>query len=46
MTKERTIWDSRKALWNGIGTEIKKALSTEEALEMAGLDWNVIQKDL
>ena len=46
MTKERTIWDSRKALWNGIGTEIKKALSAEEALEMAELDWNVIQKDL
>lgn len=46
MTKEKTIWDSRKALWNGIGTEIKKALSAEEALEMAELDWNVIQKDL
>ena len=46
MTKERTIWDSRKALWNGIGTEFDTNHSAEEALQMAGLDWNVVQKDL
>lgn len=46
MTKDSTFWDSRKALWKGIGTEIEDAFSAEEALQMAGLDWNVVQKDL
>ena len=46
MTKEKTFWDSRKALWKGIGTEFDTNYSAEEALRMAGLDWNVVQKDL
>ena len=46
MMKEKIFWDSRKALWKGIGTEFDTAYSAEEALQMAGLDWNVVQKDL
>ena len=46
MVKENTFWDSRKALWKGIGTEVAGAYSAEQALQMAGLDWNVVQKDL
>lgn len=46
MTNNKTFWDARKALWKGIGTEIENAFSAEDALQMAGLDWNVVQKDL
>lgn len=46
MTREKTFWDSRKALWKGIGTEFDTNYSAEEALELAGLNWNVVQKDL
>lgn len=46
MKGKNVFWDSRKALWKGIGTEISNVVSSEEALQMAGLDWNVVQKNL
>ena len=36
----------RKAPWHGLGTRVEEAPSSEEALALAGLDWNVIQKPI
>ena len=36
----------RKTPWHGLGTNVEEALSSEEALVAAGLDWNVVQKKL
>lgn len=33
--------DSRKVPWHGLGTPVMKALNSEEALDMAGLNWEV-----
>ena len=33
----------RQAPWHGLGVRVKEALSSKEALEKAGLDWNVQQ---
>ena len=32
--------------WHGLGTPVKNALTANEALVTAGLDWNVIQKPI
>lgn len=36
----------RTAPWHGLGTRVEEALSSEEALKLAGLDWRVIQKPM
>lgn len=36
----------RKTPWHGLGTNVEEALSSEEALAAAGLDWNVVQKKI
>ncbi len=36
----------RETPWHGLGTDVGKALSSEEALVAAGLDWNVVQKKI
>ena len=36
----------RKVPWHGLGTKVTKALSSEEALVAAGLDWEVEQKGI
>lgn len=36
----------REKPWHGLGTMVKEALDSKEALEKAGLDWNVLQADL
>jgi phage/plasmid-like protein (TIGR03299 family) len=36
----------RKAPWHGLGTRVESALSSEEALVAAGLDWNVEPKEI
>ena len=32
--------------WHGLGTEVKEAPTSTDALVLAGLDWSVIQKDV
>lgn len=36
----------RKPAWHGLGTVIKEAVSSDEALRLAGLDWNVAQHEV
>ena len=36
----------REVPWHGLGTKVAKALSSEEALAAAGLDWNVVQRKI
>ena len=36
----------RETPWHGLGTRVEEALSSEEALAAAGLDWNVVQKKI
>lgn len=32
--------------WHGLGTSVEKALTSEEAIKIAGLDWSVISKPI
>lgn len=41
-----TMFYVREKPWHGIGTNVAYALSSQEALVAAGLNWNVIQKEL
>lgn len=41
-----TMFYVRNTPWHGLGTRVEEALSSEESLKMAGLDWKVIQKPL
>jgi len=36
----------RTAPWHNLGIRVEEALSSKEALELGGLDWTVIQKDI
>lgn len=36
----------RTAPWHGLGTRVEEAVNSREALEIAGLNWKVIQKEL
>jgi len=38
-----TMFYVREAPWHGLGTRVKTALSSEEALKISGLDWTVSQ---
>ncbi len=41
-----TMFYVRVAPWHGIGTCVESALSSKEALEKSGLDWNVVQRPI
>lgn len=41
-----TMFYVRQAPWNGLGTRVMEAPESKAALELSGLDWKVIQKDL
>lgn len=41
-----TMFYTREKPWHGLGTMVMEAPSSEEALNLAGLDWNVIQKPI
>jgi phage/plasmid-like protein (TIGR03299 family) len=41
-----TMFYTRTKPWHGLGTMVMEALDSGEALEKAGLDWNVVQKDI
>ena len=36
----------RKAPWHGLGTKVEDAPTSEDALELAGLNWDVIQEKI
>ena len=37
-------YGQRKVPWNGLGKDISKAGSIDEALTIAGLNWDVVQR--
>ena len=41
-----TIFSTREVPWHGLGRIVSEAPASKEALELAGLDWEVIQKDI
>lgn len=41
-----TMFSVRETPWHGLGTIIKNSVTSEAALTLAGLDWNVIQSDI
>lgn len=41
-----TMFYTREKPWHGLGTMVMEAPTSSQALELAGLDWNVIQKSL
>ena len=41
-----TMFSVRETPWHGLGIIIKEAVSSEQALKLAGLDWEVIQTKL
>lgn len=41
-----TMFSVREKPWHGLGTVVMDAPTTEDALRLAGLDWNVIQSDV
>ena len=41
-----TMFYTRTASWHGLGTRVEEAPGSKEALEAAGLNWQVIQKEI
>ena len=41
-----TMFYVREKPWHGLGTEVKEAPTSTDALVCAGLNWEVIQKDV
>lgn len=41
-----TMFYTREKPWHGLGVKVARALSSKEALQASGLDWQVEQKDI
>ena len=41
-----TMFYTREKPWHGLGTRVENAPTSKDALELAGLDWKVIQKPI
>jgi phage/plasmid-like protein (TIGR03299 family) len=41
-----TMYSTREKPWHGLGTVVKEAPTSQEALQLAGLDWNVVQEPI
>ena len=41
-----TMFSTREVPWHGLGQIVAEAPASKEALQLAGLDWKVIQKDI
>ncbi len=41
-----TMFSVREKPWHGLGTVVAEAPTSEDALHLAGLDWDVCQKDI
>ena len=39
-----TMYSTREKPWHGLGTVVREAPASEDALRLAGLDWNVVQE--
>lgn len=39
-----TMYSTREKPWHGLGTVVREAPTSENALRLAGLDWNVVQE--
>ena len=39
-----TMFSTRVTPWHRLGNVVSEALDSRTALQMAGLDWNVLQK--
>ena len=39
-----TMFYTREKPWHGLGTMVRKAPTSEDALQLAGLDWEVVQE--
>lgn len=39
-----TMFYTREKPWHGLGTRVAEAPTSEDALRMAGLDWQVVQE--
>lgn len=44
--KTGLLFSNRRAPWSSLGTDVGQAHSAAEVLQEAGLDWNVVQKDI
>lgn len=41
-----TMFSTREKPWHGLGTIVAEAPTSEKALELAGLDWQVVQRQI
>lgn len=41
-----TMFFTREKPWHGLGTRVEEAPCSEDALRLAGLDWNVVQEPI
>lgn len=41
-----TMFSVRQPVWHGLGTIVKEAPTSEEAIKLAGLDWDVVQEEV
>ena len=41
-----SMFSTREKPWHGLGTIVSEAPVSAEALKLAGLDWNVIQREI
>ena len=40
------MYSTREKPWHGLGTVVREAPASEDALRLAGLDWNVVQEPI
>lgn len=43
---ETMFYTEREVPWHGLGTPVQEALTSEEAIEKAGLNWEVVKKPI
>ena len=41
-----TMYSTREKPWHGLGTVVREAPTSENALRLAGIDWNVVQEPI
>ena len=46
LTQVETMFDARRTPWDGLGKRIAGAVTSRDAIRLAGLDWNVVPTDI